>query len=352
VSPDGRRVYVANSSDATVSVIDAASGTLITLIPVGLNPIGVAVTPDGSSVYVTNNGPITQTVSVIDTATNSVAQTIGGLPGAASFGQFIGPPENPPPTNYQGLWWNPAESGWGISLAHQGDSIYLTWYTYDAAGRSSWLAMLASRTGPQTYSGDILEVHGSPYNVLPYNPAAKIVARVGTGTLTFTGATTATFDMTAKNVTRSIALTKFSIGGPVPICVYETVAIPVVASNYQDLWWGGPAEDGWGLSIIHEGNRIYAVWYTYDIDGSPLWLASLMTPSLSGDFFGTVLRAAGPPFGPAFDPAGVTLTTVGQAMLSFANGNSATLSYTVGMTSGNKSLTRFMFAAPAGTICQ
>jgi hypothetical protein len=23
--------------------------------------------------------------------------------------------------SYDGLWWNPSESGWGVSIAHQGD---------------------------------------------------------------------------------------------------------------------------------------------------------------------------------------------------------------------------------------
>ena len=39
-------------------------------------PSGVAVSPDGSKVYVTNVG--TNTVSVIDTATNAVTATITG----------------------------------------------------------------------------------------------------------------------------------------------------------------------------------------------------------------------------------------------------------------------------------
>src|SRR5262249_40359129 len=35
--------------------------------------------------------------------------------------------------NYQGLWWSsPAnsESGWGVNLAHQGDIIFASWFTY------------------------------------------------------------------------------------------------------------------------------------------------------------------------------------------------------------------------------
>ena len=68
VTPDGSKVYVANRGNNTVSVIDATN-TVIATIPVGLAPFGVAVTPDGSKVYVTN---LNNTVSVIATATNTV----------------------------------------------------------------------------------------------------------------------------------------------------------------------------------------------------------------------------------------------------------------------------------------
>ena len=39
----------------TVSVIDTATNTVIATIPVGSSPFGVAVTPDGSKVYVAND---------------------------------------------------------------------------------------------------------------------------------------------------------------------------------------------------------------------------------------------------------------------------------------------------------
>ena len=44
-------------------------------IPVGMVPIGLAVTPDGSKVYVANNG--SSTVSVIATASNSGSSQTG-----------------------------------------------------------------------------------------------------------------------------------------------------------------------------------------------------------------------------------------------------------------------------------
>ena len=63
VTPDGSKVYVTNVRDNTVSVIDTTTNTVIGFpIPVGGNPVGAAVTPDGSRVYVTN--AVGNTVSV------------------------------------------------------------------------------------------------------------------------------------------------------------------------------------------------------------------------------------------------------------------------------------------------
>ncbi|MFP1625859.1 YncE family protein [Streptomyces sp. 5K101] len=71
---NGTFAYVANLNDDTVSVIDAATNTVVDTITVGDTPLNVAVSPDGSRVYVTNFAD--DTVSVIDTATNTVIDTI------------------------------------------------------------------------------------------------------------------------------------------------------------------------------------------------------------------------------------------------------------------------------------
>jgi YVTN family beta-propeller protein len=66
--------YIANGTASTVSVIDTASNTVVATILVGSDPIGVAVTPDGKHVYVTSDG--SNNVSVIDTASNTVVATV------------------------------------------------------------------------------------------------------------------------------------------------------------------------------------------------------------------------------------------------------------------------------------
>src|SRR5215831_4078220 len=59
----------------TVTVIDTTTNKVVTTVDVGLAPAGVAVTPDGSKVYVANRA-VSGTVSVIDTATNVVSATV------------------------------------------------------------------------------------------------------------------------------------------------------------------------------------------------------------------------------------------------------------------------------------
>jgi YVTN family beta-propeller protein len=65
VNPAGTRVYVANNNSGTVSVIDTTSTPpAVSTVAVGVRPVGVAVHPTGARVYVTN--VMSNTVSVLD----------------------------------------------------------------------------------------------------------------------------------------------------------------------------------------------------------------------------------------------------------------------------------------------
>ena len=66
--PIGLNVYVAEPHTDKVEVLNTATGTVTGTIPVGSNPSGVAISPNGSTVYVTNDDT-PGTVSVINTAT-------------------------------------------------------------------------------------------------------------------------------------------------------------------------------------------------------------------------------------------------------------------------------------------
>ncbi len=78
VTPDGKKVYVANQNSGNVSVVDTGTKQVIATIQTDFSPVRVAITPDGKRALVTNKGSGNGgSVSVIDTMTNSV---IGTLP--------------------------------------------------------------------------------------------------------------------------------------------------------------------------------------------------------------------------------------------------------------------------------
>ena len=90
-TPDGTRVYAVNALSNTVSVIDTATNTVAATIPVGAFPKGIAILPDGTKAYVANHSG--GTVSVIDLTTNTVSGIIGVGSGPSNIA-FT--PESPP----------------------------------------------------------------------------------------------------------------------------------------------------------------------------------------------------------------------------------------------------------------
>ena len=71
-SASARDAYVANSGNGTVSVIDTSKNAVVGAIPVGGEPVDVAITPNGLNAWVVDAAG--NSVSVIDTRTRSVVQ--------------------------------------------------------------------------------------------------------------------------------------------------------------------------------------------------------------------------------------------------------------------------------------
>jgi hypothetical protein len=256
--------------------------------------------------------------------------------------------------NYEGLWWaaGGAEAGWGINFAHQGEIIFATWFTYDLSGKGWWLTMTAPQTAPGVYSGALYTTTGPAFNAIPFNPAQVVLTQVGTGRLSFSDANDGTFAYTVNGISQTKNITH-QVFGPLPGCATATESLSA-ATNYQDLWWASPAgsESGWGVNLTHEGETIFATWFTYDLDSTPMWLSVTAPETGPGVYSGTLYRTTGPAFNAVpFNPASVVLTSVGTATLTFSDGNDASFAYTVNGVSQAKAITRQVFQVP-GTVCQ
>jgi hypothetical protein len=83
-----------------------------------------------------------------------------------------------------------------------------------------------------------------------------------------------------------------------------------------------------------------------------MWLVATLLNTAAATYTGTLYRTTGPAFNAVpFNPASVVGTSVGTATLTFADGNTATFSYTVNGVSQTKPITREVFVPP-GTVCQ
>src|SRR5690348_3360624 len=272
------------------------------------------------------------------------ATTLGQIPqDLADLAAYIATLAPAPPANYEGIWWNaPAgsESGWGINFEHQGDTIFATWFTYDTTGKGWWLVMSAGKTAPNTYSGMLFTTKGPAFSAQPFNPMQVTATQVGTGTLSFSDANNASFAYTVNGISQAKTITR-QVFGPLPVC---GAAINLAAAtNYQGLWWAAPAgsESGWGINFAHQGDTIFATWFTYDLDGTPMWLVVTAAKTAQGTYQGTLYRTTGPAFNAVpFNPAGVTATPVGTVSLTFTDGNTGTFAYTVNGVSQAKAITR------------
>lgn len=78
MSPDGRTLYVSNEDAAEMSVLDLERGTIAQRVKVGEEPEGVTVRPDGRVVYVSCEA--TNEVVAVETATFKVVARIQSGP--------------------------------------------------------------------------------------------------------------------------------------------------------------------------------------------------------------------------------------------------------------------------------
>ena len=74
ISPDGKTIYVSNEDEGEVSFVDALTGKTLQSIKVGKEPEGVKVSVDGKTLYVTSE--VASLVHVIDVASGKIVKNV------------------------------------------------------------------------------------------------------------------------------------------------------------------------------------------------------------------------------------------------------------------------------------
>jgi cytochrome c553 len=124
---------------------------------------------------------------------------------------------------------------------------------------------------------------------------------------------------------------------------------PVEPDSYQGLWLRYPyeAESGWGINFTHQGTTLFATWFTYDTDGSGMWLVmsngNQTTPNhFSGDLYRTTAPGAFNSV-PFVSIGASNYTLVGTLSLAFSDANTAEMTYTVNGVTQTKNIARYIY---------
>lgn len=219
----------------------------------------------------------------------------------------------------QGAWWGgPAENGWGLSIIEHGSTLVAGWYFYDASGQPTWL----------TLNGCQFDVSGNRCTgVLSRSEATWFGAYqadrfrsqpVGSASLAFDDQG-GLFTYVVDGVAGSKRIQRMELGGN-----------PYAPFDYTDVWWGGVAENGWGVSAHVAGQSLTGIWYTYNTAGQPTWFLFNNGLQLNPRAFrSTLYRTRGSPMNQAYNPALFSATAAGELYFDFDDVRRGTMTYQV-----------------------
>jgi hypothetical protein len=171
------------------------------------------------------------------------------------------------------------------------------------------------------------------------------------GTYACSNGDSGSFTMTNVDVTRH-GFTATSSRGDM---VAQRVSNAIRGDGYAtDLWWV-PAESGWGLNLIEQGDILFGTLFVYDAAGQPHWYSAselaygqCAPPDAASDCYarytGAIYESTGPYFGTSFNASAVNRRQVGSMKLDMYGNNTAYLDYTIdGITVTRKALSRAAF---------
>lgn len=240
------------------------------------------------------------------------------------------------PANYSDLWWaGPSEDGWGMTIIQKGATQFNAFYVYDATGKPVWYTMSGGTWNADftRYSGPLYQPRGSPFNA--YDVSRFVVgAPVGNAALTFTSANTATLEYNIGNQTGTKSILRLNYGAP----------DPQAKLNVRDIWWVGPAENGWGINLSQQERTLFAAWYTYDATGNTTWFVMSGGTWFGSVYSGLLYTASSSPWaGVQYDARQFRSRLVGQVSFNFQDASNAIMTYSVDGITQSKTISRFRF---------
>jgi hypothetical protein len=236
-----------------------------------------------------------------------------------------------PSRDYTGQWISAdGENAWGLSVLANFHSnphyIFVPWYTYDKEGNAAWYIFQGDVwSANDTITAGVRRYKGSPWGTMPYYNGSVSFEEVGTATLKFTSATTATFQYKVEGAERTINLDR--LDGALST---DGGWSPTRGFTGQ---WAKADEYAWGLTVLggfpSKRDYLFVPWYTYDKEGNAAWYifqgesrsygtGGVQNPTTITEMLADVYRYTGSSWGTMpYDNDRITSTKVGTAKLIF-----------------------------------
>jgi alpha-tubulin suppressor-like RCC1 family protein len=146
----------------------------------------------------------TATLTFTSASTARFDYTINGVTATKQIvRQPFGVPDPAPRIVTTDLWWGGTmENGWGFALAQQERTIFGIWFTYDTAGKGTWLVMPGGSWSGSTFSGKLYTTTSSAWLGTTYDASQFKVTEVGSVSLAFSDADNATMTYTIGSATQ------------------------------------------------------------------------------------------------------------------------------------------------------
>ena len=209
----------------------------------------------------------------------------------------------------QGHWWDPARSGHGFDIFSSGGQVAVMWFTYDESGKPVWY----------TAQGDDTSV-GAQWPLLKHRWADGRKAGYTTvGSLRLDIVHPESMKVTWQVGTQSGAwnIQPFRASG-------------VIGEVDHSGSWFDPANSGWGIAVVEQGEVLGGAVFTYDANGEPTWVAGFERNPASVEYFSAQGTC------PACPYVAPKLTSAGRLRFEFASESKAVVrnSLTLAMAAG------------------
>jgi hypothetical protein len=158
-------------------------------------------------------------------------------------------------TDYTDIWWNPAESGWGVNLAQNGSFIFATFFIYGSDSKPTWYTGQLTQDPAGKFTGPLYATTGPWFGTVPFDPAQVGITQVGAATFQPTAADAGvlTYNVAATQVAKNV---KRQTLAPIPMAGNYIGGITVVDSNCTNPSDNGPASAPSNLLVTQTGGQV------------------------------------------------------------------------------------------------